>query len=51
VTIESLVTDTADSNWGRPNLNKVARLYFGNPRPNLDAPLPVEIPQNIYANA
>ena len=51
VTIESLVTDTADSNWGRPNLNKVARLYFGNPRPNPEAPIPVEIQQSAYINS
>ena len=52
VTIESLIEDVnADSNWGRPNLKKVARLYFGNPRPNPEAPIPVEIQQSAYINS
>jgi hypothetical protein len=46
VTIESGIVEP---DYRKPV--KFANFYFGNPRPNPDAPLPVEIPQNIYANA
>jgi len=46
VTIESEIVYTE---YRKPA--KEARLYFGNPRPNPEAPIPVEIQQSAYINS